>query len=525
MEACEAPMTEPSEASMPADTKPQKKNVVLLYPDGAPEETADATAARLDELKAKHIQPIKREYLVDTSAGGGDAREEKSGRGQNKKRPVEKPPAEARTAGDPAGLADETSRVPFDVQLKLRKREYKFLTARGATEASTASAPPLLKERKLVDFSGKVYVAPLTTVGNLPFRRVLTKYGADITCGEMALCPNLNDGQSSEWALLRRHKDEKCFGVQLSAAHGDQFGRACEVVDKYGDVDFVDLNMGCPIDLVCSKGGGAALMRRNKKVRSILEMGLERLSVPMTLKMRTGWDEDPKLAHTMAGYAQAWAHELGPGSVACVFVHGRSRTARYSRAANWAYVETVAKCQDDAIPKLPIIGNGDIMSYADWEEKRKTAPSTCDCAMLARGALIKPWLPTELHEKRAWDISASERLDILRDFAKFGLDHWGADDCGVGRCRRFLLEWLSFLHRYTPVGLLERLPQRMNDRPPKFVGRNDLETLMASDDSRDWVTISEMLLGKVPEDFSFTPKHKANSYAAADTTAKPTDWG
>ncbi|KAH8044659.1 tRNA dihydrouridine synthase [Aureococcus anophagefferens] len=152
--------------------------------------------------------------------------------------------------------------------------------------------------------------------------------------------------------------------------------RACEVVDKYGDVDFVDLNMGCPIDLVCSKGGGAALMRRNKKVRSILEMGLERLSVPMTLKMRTGWDEDPKLAHTMAGYAQAWAHELGPGSVACVFVHGRSRTARYSRAANWAYVETVARCQDDAIPKLPIIGNGDIMSYADWEEKRKTAPPT-----------------------------------------------------------------------------------------------------------------------------------------------------
>ena len=103
-------------------------------------------------------------------------------------------------------------------------------------------------------------------------------------------------------------------------------------------------------------------------------------------------------------------------------VHGRSRTARYSRAANWSYIETVARCQDDSVPKLPIVGNGDVFSWRDWAEKREAAPTTCDCAMLARGALIKPWLPTELKEKRDWDISSSERLDILRDFCKFGDD-------------------------------------------------------------------------------------------------------
>ena len=165
-----------------------------------------------------------------------------------------------------------------------------------------------------MSFDGKIYVAPLTTVGNLPFRRILTKFGADITCGEMALAQSLIDGQSSEWALLRRHKDEKCFGVQISAAHGDQMGRVCELIDEHCDVDFVDLNMGCPIELVCRKGGGAALQKRRKKVQEIVFHGLRRLNCPLTIKMRTGWDETPKLAHTMAGYVPAWKSTSASGA-------------------------------------------------------------------------------------------------------------------------------------------------------------------------------------------------------------------
>ena len=102
---------------------------------------------------------------------------------------------------------------------------------------------------------------------------------------------------------------------------------------------------------------------------------------------------------------------------------------------------------------------------------------------------------------------------MLRGFVRFGLEHWGSDTLGVARTRNFMLEWLSFLHRYVPVGLLERLPVRLQDRPPRFVGRDDLETLMASPNANDWVKITELLLGPTPAGFDFTPKHKANAYS------------
>ncbi len=327
---------------------------------------------------------------------------------------------------------------------------------------------PLPQKRKLIDFSNKVYIAPLTTVGNLPFRRVMKKFGADITCGEMAVANNLLQGKNGEWALLKRHPDEDIFGVQIAAAHADVYTRIAEVIENESlDIDFLDMNLGCPIDVLCNQGCGARLMQRDNKLRDSLKGMLNVLNIPVTVKIRTGWDEKKPFAHKLVPKIQQW----NDGGIAAVMVHGRSRLQRYSKLANWDYIHDVYNAQSDDRQKIPIIGNGDIFSYTDYEEKVLAHEGLSPTAMLGRGALIKPWLPTEIKERRHWDISASERLDFLKDFVRFGLEHWGSDQQGVNTTRRFLLEWLSFLYRYVPVGLLEVLPQSMNQRPPAFMVR------------------------------------------------------
>lgn len=371
---------------------------------------------------------------------------------------------------------------------------------------------PYPQLRKIIDFRNKVYVAPLTTVGNLPFRRIMKRMGADITCGEMAVSTCLLQGKVGEWALVKRHKDEDIFGIQITAGYPDVYTRLSEVIkNEELDVDFVDMNLGCPIDVICNTGAGAKMMLRESALRDSIKGMSQNLSCPITVKMRIGWDEKKPNAHTLVKKIQKW----GMGNVGAIMIHGRSRLQRYSKLANWDYINMASSQQVDDLPKIPLIGNGDIFSYKDYEEKVLSHPNLSPTAMIGRGALIKPWLPTEIKEKRDWDISSSERLDILKDFVKFGLEHWGSDQHGVNTTRRFLLEWQSFLHRYIPVGLLEvaSIPACLHQRPPQFIcGRNDLETLMMSKNVADWIKISEMLLGPVPEGFHFEPKHKANSY-------------
>lgn len=353
-------------------------------------------------------------------------------------------------------------------------------------------------EKKQVDFQDKLYLAPLTTCGNLPFRRVCKRLGADITCGEMAMCTNLLQGQQSEWALLKRHESEDVFGVQVEGCFPDTMTRCAELINNNIDVDFVDINSGCPIDLVYKKGGGCGLMTRTRKFEQIIKGMNYVLDVPLTVKIRTGVQEKNNIAHKLIPEMKKWG-------VSMITLHGRSREQRYTKLADWDYISTCSKL---ASP-VPLFGNGDILSYEDAMKARETGVSGI---MIARGALIKPWIFTEIKESRHWDISSSERLDILRDFTNYGLEHWGSDTRGVEKTRTFMLEWLSFMCRYIPVGLLERAPQKINERPPYYMGRDYLESLMASQHVGDWVRISEMLLGPVPKNFNFLPKHKANAY-------------
>ncbi|QRV83108.1 tRNA-dihydrouridine synthase 1 [Ceratobasidium sp. AG-Ba] len=373
-------------------------------------------------------------------------------------------------------------------------------------QKDTPDVPIRASEKRQLRWQGMSYLAPLTT----PFRRLCASFGAQITCSEMALASSLLQGTNSELSLVRRHPIEKIFGVQIAGGKLPQLVRAAEMLKtEFGpnngreraQVDFVDVNCGCPIDMVFNTGAGSALLENHNKLGRIL-IGMSRAlgEVPLTIKVRTGIKEGRNTTHKLMPRLSRWG-------VNAFSIHGRTRQQRYSRLADWDYIKECvealrASTEDDDLPTIPIFGGGDVFSAEQyWTNVEQTG---VDGIMVGRGALIKPWIFTEIAERREWDISSRERLDMIRH-------HWGSDTMGVNNTRRFLCEALSFTYRYIPIGLLERLPGKINERAPAYHSRDDLETLLASNKSSDWVKISEMFLGRAPEGWTFVPKHKSNA--------------
>lgn len=465
-------------------------------------------------------EPLDSRERDDHSGRGGKGK--KRGRnGESKpEEAAEVSPAAATTTPSAETGSTEpvasTSAVAMDVETaaaaETSKDEAAASTADDAHPSRTFVpdlAPIRASEKKRLDFAGKLWMAPLTTVGNLPFRRLAVEYGCDITTSEMGLAQEFLSGNANEWSLVRRHPSEKIFGVQICGAKPQVLVPAAEAIAKNCEIDFLDVNCGCPIDLVFNKGAGSALLAHATKLgKSLVGMSQVLGEIPLTVKIRTGIANNQPTAHKlMPRFQKEWG-------VSAVTMHGRSRQQRYKHFADYKYIgecvnvlrETV---KDDDLAPIPIFGNGDAYDHRSyWENVEQ---SGVDGIMIARGALIKPWIFTELKERRDWDISSRERLDMIGKLCNFGLEHWGSDQMGTNLTRRFVCEAMSFTHRYVPVGLLERLPTHMNERAFPYKGRDELETLLASDQAKDWVDITSMFLGPPPDDWTFTPKHKAAS--------------
>lgn len=391
-------------------------------------------------------------------------------------------------------------------------------------------------EKRRIYFGRETPVlAPLTTQGNLPFRRLCVEFGAGATYSEMAVGMHLLQGQKSEWTLLKAHESEITpprFENSSAAApgydnsHDSKFGAqiaanqpwvAVKTVQALTEIlphlRLVDLNCGCPIDMVFKQGAGSALLDAPSKLERMIR-GMNAVSgeVPITCKLRLGVkDGRPTAQKTIErlafGVSDA-ANVLGAPGCAAITLHGRSRQQRYKNLADWTYIaecanmingykhkkeeltDTVREADPSTLSnggKMYFLGNGDCFSHLDYF--RHIDEARVDSVMIARGALIKPWIFEEIEKGQYLDKPASERLAYIEKFARYGIECWGSDEMGLGTTRKFLLEYLSFTHRYIPIGLLEHLPPRINDRPPAYRGRDDLETLLASNNYKDWIKI------------------------------------
>lgn len=327
---------------------------------------------------------------------------------------------------------------------------------------------------------GTLILAPMTKGSNLPYRQLCQELGARITMSEMTVARRLKQKRRSEFALIRRAPDERFFGVQLAGNKPDEMAWAAELVASRG-ADLVDVNLGCPINYFTSKGLGAALAREPNRVRRIVDAMKKAVQIPVTVKIRLGWNDENRNFLDVARAAVE-------GGADAVTVHGRTRAARYTMSADWNAIAEVAA----SLP-VPVIGSGDILF--GHEVAPALRRSGCLAAMSARGALIKPWLFREVNEG-SLDLTAEERLLVYRRYVELAKAHWGEDEHGLARIRVFLLWHLAFWCRYAPPRADGTFP--VMQRRETWTPRSSLEAMLARSDAPALAFVADAILLGAP---------------------------
>jgi tRNA-dihydrouridine synthase 3 len=326
--------------------------------------------------------------------------------------------------------------------------------------------------------TGALVMAPMTKGSNLPYRRLCQELGATLTMSEMTVARKLRRRSRGEFALIQRASDERFFGVQLAGRDPEEMGWAAALVESRG-ADLVDVNLGCPIDEFTRRGLGAALLRRPRKVRVIVEAmkrGVTR--IPVTVKIRLGWNDDELNFVDVARAAV-------DGGADAIFVHGRTRNARYRRAADWSAIADLVR----ALP-VPVVGNGDILYAHDVDRARQT--SGCVGVMIARGALIKPWIFKEARDG-VIDETPERRWRVYERYVALGLEHWGRDERGVSKFREFLVWHLGFWCRFAPRRPDGSFPT-MQEREAATAAASPAEALLARADGAVHAYLANRLL-------------------------------
>jgi tRNA-dihydrouridine synthase B len=237
-------------------------------------------------------------------------------------------------------------------------------------------------------FSGSFFLAPLAGVSDRPFRAICRDMGAAFAYTEMVSAHGLLHGTSQTLAYLDRDPAEVPFAVQIFAAEADVLARGAAAAVAAG-AGIVDINMACPVRKVCGTGAGAALAREPSAVEATVREVTRAVSVPVTIKIRAGWDESTVNCVDVARAAEA-------GGASAVALHGRTRSQGYAGRADWSLIRAVKQAVS-----IPVLGSGDVWSAAD--ALRMRGETGCDAVLVARGACGNPWIFRDLRAAEGGD--------------------------------------------------------------------------------------------------------------------------
>ena len=280
-------------------------------------------------------------------------------------------------------------------------------------------------------------LAPLAGITDLPFRRIIKSHGCGLVCSEMISSNGLIHRSPKTLKMLDSCTDEKPLSVQIFGADPDIMARAAQLVEEAG-ADILDINFGCSVRKIVKTGSGVALMRVPDTALALLKAVRKAITIPLTIKIRTGWDRSGEQALQLARIAE----DCGVDAIA---VHPRTATQGFRGTADWPIIRTVKEAVS-----IPVIGNGDIVCVDD--AFRMLAQTGCDGIMIGRAAIGNPWIfaayLARLNGEPDIQIGIPERINTMINYLEATVDYFG-DEKHACRAMRSRLGWFVKGMRYS----------------------------------------------------------------------------
>jgi nifR3 family TIM-barrel protein len=279
---------------------------------------------------------------------------------------------------------------------------------------------------------GDLILSPMAGFSDKPYRLICREYGSAMSYTEFVSVDGLLHANERTFQMLAFDPSERPIAFQIFGSDEVKIEEAARRIEQLGP-DIIDLNMGCSVPKVSGRGAGAALLKEPAKIGRIFARLTRAVLVPVTGKIRLGWDEQS------LNYLEV-ARALEDNGAALIAVHGRTKSQAYNGRANW---EAIAQIKRTV--KIPVIGNGDVASVADIE--RIKAYTGCDGVMIARAAIGNPWI---FQRKDFHQVTLTEKAHLIKRHLNLMLEFYGAER-GLILFRKHVVKYVRGLAHIAPV--------------------------------------------------------------------------